>query len=67
MLLQAGVITSDEYVTHLDGLEAEENEKEQKEKKEGGTREKESREEGQARKGTSTMNNGSHCGICRNN
>ncbi|KAK7149262.1 hypothetical protein R3I94_008782 [Phoxinus phoxinus] len=70
--LQARVITSEDYVAHLDNLEAKEKEKEEQKKKRKEEQEK-NREAKRARqanaargRGASAMDDGSYCSICKN-
>ncbi|XP_049452722.1 lysine-specific demethylase 5B-B-like [Epinephelus fuscoguttatus] len=63
--LQARVITSDEYVAHLDRLEAEEKEKEEQKKKRKAELERK-RGEKKTRKCNPSLDSAGHCAICRN-
>lgn len=69
--LQARVITSDEYVAHLDRLEAEEKEKEEQKKKrkaelERKRGEKKAKEESCRRQCNTSLDSAGHCAVCCN-
>ncbi|XP_077062847.1 uncharacterized protein LOC143715091 [Siphateles boraxobius] len=65
--LQARVITSDDYVAHLDKLEAKEKkeEKKRKEEQEKKRESKRARQAKAAKRGAPAMEDGSHCFICK--
>ncbi|CAM4570323.1 unnamed protein product [Leuciscus chuanchicus] len=68
--LQARVITSDDYVAHLDNLEAKEKEKEEQKKKRKEEQEKNreakrARQAKAARRGAPAMDDGSYCSVCK--
>lgn len=65
MQLEARVITSDEYVAHLDRLAEEEKEKEDQKKERKEEQQKKTGEKRARQEEAPTMENVGHCAICR--